>query len=226
MTLPYPLLLQRSAREALDLSIKGHVVIIDEAHNLMDAIANIHSVTVTLSQLDTSIFQLTTYARKFKNRLKGKNRNYVAQVIRLVSSIASHLRAIMETKQAPEGPVEPSDLMAGKGVDQINPYKLCQYLQESKLARKVDGYVEFSAEKTTGKPDRQANSKSTTPVLFHIQSFLLPLMNLSAEGRLFYQKTDGDIQLKYMLLDPTNQFREIVEDARAVILAGGTMSPV
>ncbi|GES65568.1 ATP-dependent DNA helicase-like protein [Aspergillus terreus] len=226
VTLPYPLLLQRSAREALDLSIKGHVVIIDEAHNLMDAIANIHSVTVTLSQLDTSIFQLTTYARKFKNRLKGKNRNYVAQVIRLVSSIASHLRAIMETKQAPEGPVEPSDLMAGKGVDQINPYKLCQYLQESKLARKVDGYVEFSAEKTTGKPDRQANSKSTTPVLFHIQSFLLPLMNLSAEGRLFYQKTDGDIQLKYMLLDPTNQFREIVEDARAVILAGGTMSPM
>ncbi|KAL5361862.1 helicase C-terminal domain-containing protein [Aspergillus floccosus] len=226
VTLPYPLLLQRSAREALNLSIKGHVVIIDEAHNLMDAISNIHSVTVTLSQLDTSIFQLTTYARKFKNRLKGKNRNYVAQVIRLVSSIASHLRTIMETKQAPEGPVEASDLMAGKGVDQINPYKLCQYLQESKLARKVDGYVEFSAEKTTGKPDRQANSKPTTPVLFHIQSFLLPLMNLSAEGRLFYQKTDGDIQLKYMLLDPTNQFREIVEDARAVILAGGTMSPM
>ncbi|KAH8428921.1 DNA helicase [Aspergillus melleus] len=221
VTLPYPLLLQRSAREALEISVKDHIVIIDEAHNLMDAISNIHSVTITLSQLETSISQLTAYARKFKTRLKGKNRSYIAQVIRLVSSIADHLRSLKNTS-APEGCVQSSDLMAGRGVDQINPYKLCRYLQESKLARKVDGYVEFSKEKA----DHQSHSKPTTPVLFHVSSFLLPLMNLTAEGRLFYSKTSDDIQLKYMLLDPTNHFREIVEDARAVILAGGTMSPM
>lgn len=51
-------------------------------------------------------------------------------------------------------------------------------------------------------------------------------MNPSEEGRLFYQKDQNDVLLKYMLLDPTNHFREIVEDARAVILAGGTMSPM
>lgn len=188
----------------------------------MDAISNIHSVTVTLSQLQTSLFQLTTYARKFKTRLKGKNRSYVAQVIRLVSSIMDHLRSINENKKPAEGSLQASDLMAGKGVDQINTYKLSRYLQESKLARKVDGYVEFSQDKTS----RQSNDKPTTPVLFHVQSFLLPLMNPSAEGRLFYLKSPGDVELKYMLLDPTNHFREIVEDARAVILAGGTMSPV
>ncbi|KAJ5772065.1 hypothetical protein N7520_002594 [Penicillium odoratum] len=221
VTLPYPLLLQRSAREALNLSVKGHVVIIDEAHNLMDAIAGIHSVTVSLCQLQTAISQLTIYARKFKTRLKGKNRSYVAQVIRLVSSIASHLRSVSERNGPSEGSVQFSDLMAGKGVDQINPYKLSRYLQESKLARKVDGYVE-SSEKSL--PSQK--SKTTTPVLFHIQSFLLPLMNPSEEGRLFYQKNHDDLVLKYMLLDPTNHFREIVEDARAVILAGGTMSPM
>lgn len=222
VTLPYPLLLQRSAREALNLSIKGHVVVIDEAHNLMDAISNIHSVTVTLAQLRSSITQLTTYARKFKTRLKGKNRNYVAQVIRLVSSIADHLLFVLNSKQSSEGSVSPSDLMSGKGVDQINPYKLCRYLQESKLARKVDGYVDFSQEKE----DQHTKPRTTVPVLFHVQSFLLPLMNLAAEGQLFYTKTQGDVRLNYMLLDPTNHFREIVEDARAVILSGGTMSPV
>ncbi|KAL2862928.1 DNA helicase [Aspergillus lucknowensis] len=213
---------ERSAREALSLSIKDHVVVIDEAHNLMDAISNIHSVTVTLSQLRTSIFQLTTYARKFKTRLKGKNRSYIAQIIRLVSSIADCLQSILNSKQQSEGSVLPSELMSGKGVDQINPYKLSRYLQESKLARKVDGYVDFSQKPN----DQQTKPKATVPVLFHIQSFLLPLMNLSAEGRLFYTKANGDIQLNYMLLDPTNHFREIVEDARAVILAGGTMSPM
>ena len=204
------------------MSVKDHVVIIDEAHNLMDAIAGIHSVTVSLSQLQTAIAQLTTYARKFKNRLKGKNRNYVAQVIRLVSSIVDHLREISQQKGPAEGSVQASDLMAGKGVDQINPYKLSRYLQESKLARKVDGYVESSEQ---SQPDR-SRDRTTVPVLFHVQGFLLPLMNPSEEGRFFYQKSQDDVQLKYMLLDPTNHFREIVEDARAVILAGGTMSPV
>ncbi|KAJ6178379.1 Helicase-like DEXD box c2 type [Penicillium mononematosum] len=222
VTLPYPLLLQRSAREALNLSVKGHIVIIDEAHNLMDAIAGIHSVTVSLSQIQTAIGQLTTYARKFKNRLKGKNRNYVAQVIRLVSSIAEHMKSISQQKGPLEGSVQTSDLMAGKGVDQINPYKLSRYLQESKLARKVDGYLESSQQPQPGR----FKDKTTMPVLFHIQSFLLPLMNPSQEGRLFFQKSQDDVLLKYMLLDPTNHFREIAEDARAVILAGGTMSPM
>ena len=188
----------------------------------MDAISNIHSVTVTLGQLRTALSQLLLYARKYKNRLTGKNRVYVTQVIRLVSSIADHLQSISETSKSSEGSVLPSDLMAGKGVDQINPHKLSRYLQESKLARKVDGFVEHSQrEKGT-----QSNERTTVPVLFHVQSFLLPLMNPSAEGRMFFVKTEGDVQLKYMLLDPTNHFREIVEDARAVILAGGTMSPV
>ncbi|KAJ5219809.1 Helicase-like DEXD box c2 type, partial [Penicillium chermesinum] len=222
VTLPYPLLLQRSAREALNLSVKNHVVIIDEAHNLMDAIAGIHSVTVTLAQLQLAISQLTDYARKFKARLKGKNRSYVAQVIRLVSSISDHLRVISLRNVPLEGPVQFPDLMAGKGVDQINPYKLSRYLQESKLARKVDGYVESSEQVQSNQPRR----RTTVPVLFHIQSFLLPLMNPSEEGRLFYQKSPENVSLKYILLDPTNHFREIVEDARAVILAGGTMSPM
>ncbi|PYI30811.1 ATP-dependent DNA helicase-like protein [Aspergillus indologenus CBS 114.80] len=213
---------ERSAREALGLSIKGHIIIIDEAHNLMDAISNIHSATVTLSQFELSISQLTAYARKFKTRLKGRNRSYIAQIIRLLGSITHHLRSVLAGNGPPEGRVLPSELMSGKGVDQINPYKLSRYLQESKLARKVDGYVEFTKEATRAR----ASGKYTTPTLFHIQEFLLSLMNPSDEGRLFYLKDKDEVQLKYMLLDPTNQFRDIVEDARAVILAGGTMSPM
>ncbi|KAK2797355.1 ATP-dependent DNA helicase chl1 [Onygenales sp. PD_10] len=223
ITLPYPLLLQRSAREALNISLKNHVVIIDEAHNLMDAISNIHSVSVSLTQLQTAIYQLTTYARKYKNRLKGSNRVYVTQVIRLVNSIVEYLKSVLQRKTPSEGILRPSDIMAGKGVDQINPHKLSRYLHESKLARKVDGYIEHSTE-TQG--DNKQGPKSSVPILFQVQSFLISLMNPSAEGKLFFENTHNDVLLKYMLLDPTNHFREIVEDAKAVILAGGTMSPM
>lgn len=233
VTLPYPLLLQRSAREALGLSLKGHVVIIDEAHNLMDAIAGIYSISVTLSQVQRARGQLTVYLQKFRNRLKGKNRVYVAQIIRILDSIIGHLQT-KDTKQEPaDGLVDRVSIMSGKGVDQINIFKLNVYLQESKLARKVDGYTAYTDEAAQGLSTSQRKdepvkaARHTVPVLMHVQSFLLSLMNPSAEGRFFYSKEgNGEITLQYMLLDPTYHFRDIVEDARAVVLAGGTMSPV
>jgi chromosome transmission fidelity protein 1 len=91
VTLPYPLLLQTSAREALGIDLKGHVVIIDEAHNLMEAIASIHGVEVSLRQLKLARAQLGGYLQKFRNRLKGKNRVYVAQVARVIDSLVGYL---------------------------------------------------------------------------------------------------------------------------------------
>jgi chromosome transmission fidelity protein 1 len=233
VTLPYPLLLQKSAREALELSLKGHIIIIDEAHNLMDAIAGIHSISVSLAQLQRSRAQLGAYLHKFRNKLKGKNRVYVTQTVRLLDSLTGYLQSKNANSKDAEGLVQIGDLMAGKGVDQINLFKLARYLQDSKLARKVDGYI-IHTEQEQVKLPRSSGGNSTispnrpkgVPVLTHIQSFLLTLMNPSAEGRFFYSKDDDGTVLKYMLLDPTFHFKEVVEEARAVILAGGTMSPV
>ena len=195
----------------------------------MDTISSIHSITVTLDQLKRCRSQLGVYLQKFRNRLKGKNRVYVAQVVRLIDSVSGCLESKMTEKPSSEGIVDVSHLMAGKGVDQINLYKLARYLQESKLARKVEGYIVHTEEhesKSKSISEREAHV-SNTPVLTHIQSFLQTLTNPAAEGRFFYEKDEkNDLSLKYMLLDPTHHFREIVEDARAVILAGGTMSPV
>jgi len=209
--------------------LKGHVVIIDEAHNLMDTITNIHSISVTQSQLKRCRAQLGVYLQKFRNRLKGKNRIYVAQVVRLIDSVSSYLDVKAAGKQATEGIVQIGDLIAGKGVDQINLSKLMLYLQESKLARKVEGYVTYiqeQASRENAKLDQQQHV-STMPVLNYVQSFFQTLTNPAAEGCFFYEKTESnDMALKYMLLDPTHHFRQVVEEARAVILIGGTMSPV
>jgi chromosome transmission fidelity protein 1 len=217
-------LLQKSAREALDISLKGHVIIIDEAHNLMDTIANIHSVNITLSQLKCSREQLSMYLHRYRNRLKGKNRVYLAQLVRLLDSLSSGLQDIASGSQVSEGVLEVGQLMKGKGVDQINLYKLMRYLGESKLARKVDGYNTYIQEQNASS---FAKAASSTPILARVHSFLLTLTNPASEGRFFYEKDGGtEVDLKYMLLDPTEHFREVVEESKAVILAGGTMSPV
>ncbi|KAH0073180.1 ATP-dependent RNA helicase CHL1, partial [Aureobasidium melanogenum] len=227
VTLPYPLLLQKTAREALGLSLKNHIIIIDEAHNLMDAISSIHTVEVSLQQLHLARAQLTAYLQRFRNRLKGKNRVYVTQVVRLLDSIANYLQSL-EAKNGVEGIVQATDLLKGKGVDQINLYKLMHYLQESKLARKVEGYVSVEQQKQQKLNNTGAAKDATVPVLTHITNLFMVLTNPAREGRLFYTVGEEKTQtkVKYMLLDPSEHFRDIVEEARAVILAGGTMSPM
>ncbi len=225
-------MLHKAAREALNLSLKGHVVIIDEAHNIMDAISGIYSINVSLKQILRARAQLGVYLQRFRNRLKGKNRVYVAQIVRLLDSLTSYMQDDVRRGQQ-ECLVNVGDLMAGKGVDQVNLYKLMRYLQESKLARKVEGYLDHQEQQAVMNEkghqrggEAKRKKEASLPVLTHIQSFLLVLTNPSAEGRFVFARSDEDACLKYMLLDPTHHFRDIVEEARAVILAGGTMSPV
>jgi len=211
----------------LGLSLKNHIVIIDEAHNLMDAISGIHTVEVSLQQLHLARAQLTTYLQRFRNRLKGKNRVYVTQVVRLLDSISSFLQSL-DAKKGAEGILQATNLLKGKGVDQINLYKLMHYLQESKLARKVEGFVCVEQQKQQKLNNAGAAKEVTVPVLTHITNLFMVLTNPAREGRLFYTVGEEKTQtkVKYMLLDPSEHFRDIVEEARAVILAGGTMSPV
>ncbi|KAI4679531.1 hypothetical protein J4E81_010337 [Alternaria sp. BMP 2799] len=224
---------KKLAREALGLSLKDHIVIIDEAHNLMDAIAGIYSVSVTLDQVQQARAQLTAYLQKFRNKLKGKNRVYVAQTVRILDSIIAYLQSIDANAKAADGLADMAAIMSGKGVDQINIYKLNTYLQESRLARKVDGYTVFAEQAESGSVQKSIaksarnGPRHTVPVLMHVQAFLLSLMNPSSEGRFFYAKEEiSGTTLRYMLLDPTYHFKDIVEEARAVVLAGGTMSPM
>ena len=103
-------------------------------------------------------------------------------------------------------------------------FELIQYIQESKLAFKIESYVAH----VESENDPKGAPKSTTPVLHTLVSFLAALTNLSSEGRIFYEKISGptaDIRLSYLLLSPTHAFSSIASSARALILAGGTMSP-
>lgn len=131
------------------------------------------------------------------------------------------------------------DLLGGKGVSQINLFKLIHYLHESKLARKIESYAvhaETEAEKSQAlNPKHSKTTKpetpTSTPVLHQISSLLEALTHPSKEGRLFFSKspepsTPDLITLKFLLLDPSTHFQEIINETRAVILAGGTMSPM
>ncbi|KAJ1948759.1 ATP-dependent DNA helicase chl1, partial [Dispira parvispora] len=93
VTLPYNLLLQKSARESLGIRLRGNIVIIDEAHNLVDTLSQIYSCTVHLDHVNKAFSQLTAYFQKYKNRLSGGNVIYIRQLLSLLTALRKYLNS-------------------------------------------------------------------------------------------------------------------------------------
>jgi chromosome transmission fidelity protein 1 len=98
ITLPYPLLLQQSAREALGIKLEGNVVIIDEAHNILDAISNVHAAEIQLSDLRRGRQMLGVYVKRFGKKLKGINRVNVGRVGRIIDGLSEWLEGALKFK--------------------------------------------------------------------------------------------------------------------------------
>lgn len=242
ITLPYPLLLQKSARDALGIKLEGNIVIIDEAHNIMDAVSNVHAAEIKYTDLKRAKFALGMYYQRFHLKLSDANRVMIAQLQKVVEALGIFIKSRLDLarkypREQEQGIVpDPNLLLTTGGADQINLYRLIRYVQESKLAFKIEGYLSYCEEESRDTDDEEAEKEikkreTATPVLHILCSFLTALTNLSSEGKIFFEKIPPprgevqDMKLSYMLLSPTHAFSSIAESARAVILAGGTMSP-
>ena len=91
VTMPYSTLMHRRTRETLGLRLKGNVIIIDEAHNLVDAINNVHSSIVTLAHIGLALSQLTQYKDRYQARLNPKNLFYVNQLVAILKGFVKYL---------------------------------------------------------------------------------------------------------------------------------------
>ncbi|EJD50674.1 DNA repair helicase [Auricularia subglabra TFB-10046 SS5] len=224
VTLPYNLLLQKSAREATGIDLKGHVVIIDEAHNLIDTMLSIHSVALNLKTLRESLSQLNIYHGKFKKRLAGRHLLHLRRLLNFLTALEAFCAEALKKKEESRLWAVPDlEGALGKKAEGINLLEIHSYLRASKLARKVSSYTDKAAQKENG-----GKKVLVTPPLHAVEGFITALSGASADGRIFVNvnAAEGTLQLKYQLLNPAPHFQEIINEARAVVLAGGTMSPI
>ncbi|KAK9456444.1 helicase C-terminal domain-containing protein [Dipodascopsis uninucleata] len=223
ITLPYPLLLQNSFRKALSISLKDQIVIIDEAHNLIDTLTSLYSFSISQGDVIRAKNSVQIYLDKFSKRLNGGNKVYINQIITILEVLDSFL-----TRQNIEAGSELSqnDILQGGAADTVNIFKLEKYLEKSKLARKVETYMAVLDDESTDSKKDRASNYSGQPTLSRIVSFLMALTNPSKEGKIFFEKVNNTKILRYLLLDVSFHFQSVVDEARCVILAGGTMEPV
>jgi chromosome transmission fidelity protein 1 len=87
VALPYNILFQKETRESFNINLKNQIVIIDEAHNLIDTISSIHSVEITDQHVTQANTQLTNYIERYKSRFSAKNMLYLRQLLNILSGL-------------------------------------------------------------------------------------------------------------------------------------------
>ncbi|XP_077025773.1 ATP-dependent DNA helicase DDX11 [Tamandua tetradactyla] len=150
VVLPYQMLLHTATRKATGIRLQGQVVIIDEAHNLIDTITGIHSAEVSGSQLCQAHSQLLQYMEQYRKRLKAKNLMYIKQILYLleqfVSVLGGNIKQNPNTQSLPQTGTELktiNDFLFQCQIDNINLFKVQRYCEKSMISRKLFGFTEW-----------------------------------------------------------------------------------
>lgn len=87
VVVPYNLILHQSTREASGIKLKNNVVIIDEAHNLLEALVDMHSAQITGHQLLHAHSQLLEYRNRYSTKFTAQNLLYINQILFIVGKL-------------------------------------------------------------------------------------------------------------------------------------------
>ncbi|KAJ3917495.1 helicase C-terminal domain-containing protein [Lentinula edodes] len=250
ITLPYNLLLQKSAREALGIDLKDQIVVVDEGHNLIPTLLSLSTVHLSLPLLQTALYQVTTYVTRFRNKLNPANLVQLKRLLAFLDALARYSGEWRDMRQKSQQlevqeVLTPAELIErmGRKVLGLNMLEIVNYLKKSKIARKISGYAEKLIEQAEKDKELEVSGsrKGVVPPLHVIEDLMTALAGATDDGRISLTlistsgpsiasnsrlKQPSTVEIKYHLLNPAPHFRDVVDEARAVIIAGGTMSPI
>ncbi|MES1906992.1 MAG: hypothetical protein MHM6MM_000198 [Cercozoa sp. M6MM] len=233
VTLPYASLLSRSARDSLGVNIENNIIVIDEAHNINEELLRLQSVELSKFHACRALMSLQRYLRKYKNRLGAKNRKDCILLLKALGALV----AVFSGAASTDGSImSVSDFAFRFKLSEHNFLALRNFLDRSQLSRKLRGFVDRHILSDENTKDKQLHlrNRHVCSVSVCIE-FGMALCRPSHVGRVVLENTsnsDDGVKskrinnLRFILLHASEDFLAIAAKARAVILCGGTMSPM
>ncbi|GMT18713.1 hypothetical protein PFISCL1PPCAC_10010, partial [Pristionchus fissidentatus] len=240
--LPYQVLLHERTRVSSGIDIKDNVVIIDEAHNVIQTIGSLYTSEVNLPTLTAALSLLRQYCDQFRLRLSSRNLANIRLLITFVAALEAFLRNV---KSASTLKIE--DIILKCNLVELSLFAISDYMEKVDMCRKMHGFylrsmrtgvLKERQEKTSGiaamlKKKNEVlppapSSPTVTPQrvgspLFAIKSFLDSLLNPCEDGRILVDPEAKS--LKFILLNPGARLQSLVSLTHSTLMVGGTMEP-
>ncbi|KAK6012988.1 hypothetical protein OSTOST_21833, partial [Ostertagia ostertagi] len=130
-------ILHASTRAAWGIDLKGNVLVLDEAHNVLETIGSLYSTEVTSVSTTLALSLIREYLDTYKSRLKSKNLLYMKQLLAVVGALDQYLRKNLST---PEEVLTIQGLVIALGLTEVNLFKIVHYMESTDMCRKFHGF--------------------------------------------------------------------------------------
>ncbi|MFH4973995.1 hypothetical protein AB6A40_000704 [Gnathostoma spinigerum] len=258
--LSYQVLLSKSARDAWGINLKDNVVIIDEAHNLLETIASVHCTELSLTVITLTISLLRNYIERYRSRLKAKNLLYTRHLLSVVCAL--HRILTTYSSKPTDTVFAMSQFLLEMDVLETDFFKLLNYMTRSRLCKRFHGFYkqycvkkvalnngankqphltgvqrlfqesagfnrEQNVETNFSPEDDSESSSDVSSPLYKVQQFIESLTYNCSDARILVVRStvDQPPKLRFILLNPASKLIDLVNDARSIILIGGTLEP-
>ena len=203
---PYINVLHRRQRQRLGLKLENTVLIVDEAHNIVESILDAYSNTITSLQIEKLIKDLVDVTS-----IPSANEERQKLYRRLLSNlerIRNFTLSILNSKA-------PSQF-----------YALSKFLKETNISKVELTSLILDIEKKDRENSSPTDNGDTTE-LYIALDFLNSLTENEEDGKILLQISEDrqQIQFKYVLLNPLKPFKELIDQCNCVLLLGGTLEP-
>lgn len=229
------------------------MVVFDEAHNLSSALSEIHSPRVTRDMLALSLRQLEAYHARYADRLSSLSHSFL---IHLQTVLRALLAVLTSPPPAlgRVSVLRTDAFLRLLRVEDINLFDLLRFVAAKRILFKLNGFVDRMRGEESGgggkgegeiggKSEgggksgnegggkREIGGKRESEGLAPISHFPAVLAFI---GALTSDSEDTKIVVdcgntpfvQLLLLNPESHFETIIQDARSVIITGGTLQPV
>ncbi|OHT10150.1 helicase [Tritrichomonas foetus] len=219
--LPYQTLFQQSTRENMGISVDNSYIVVDEAHNLVDALNALYTVSLTYNDIEVSCNKLMNYRRIISRPPVGdkvlaeSTKSERDQAIKNITAVYTILNKISKIVADGKNKGTIADNMnnfqAKNRIQTGNTFSLIGWAKEARLVYKC---CHSEKEET----DRINSSESLRKCLTFIE-----MMGYTDDMGKVIISND---QLSYLLLNPSTVFTEVSSLATSTVLVGGTLQPL
>ena len=191
-----------------------------------------------------ALSQLLAYIKKYSGRLAGRNVFYLGQIRRILSAMIKYLKqppgAVKNVSESLEDNsnshttmMAAVDLMFTLKLDNINLFTILRYLEKSRLSQKLLGFINHTADGSTAtqQVDSEFQSKHVSS-MSSFETFIQRLTATSNEGKVIVEwPTDAPVTgtknalFRFTQIHSASQFGDVLQEAHAIVLAGGTLRP-
>jgi Rad3-related DNA helicase len=156
VAMPYQVLFSRETRKSLGISLKGSVVVVDEAHNTPEALKAIEGVRVGGEGWLRARDAMGSYLERYERRLNGKNAEYCRQINLVLRNVCKLLE---KEKEGGSRVLDVNGFLFEAKLDNVNLMKVTRYIERSLLCRKLLGFTAKRREEEEKKREKEGGDK-------------------------------------------------------------------